>query len=192
MPNDRIILTQRYHAPCGELLLGACDGRLCLCDWTSGRRRAAVDRRLQRGLQALFREVTPEELSAADGLAAEGRDSAAVLQRAATQLDEYFAGRRQRFTLPLQFVGSMFQWAVWEQLQAIPYGTTLSYGELARRMGHPTAVRAVANANGANALSLFAPCHRVIGSDGTLTGYGGGLEVKRYLLRLEAAGGELF
>lgn len=106
---------------------------------------------------------------------------------AIAQLDEYFAGKRRQFDVPLLFAGTEFQKTVWDTLLTIPFGQTVSYGELARQIGMPKAVRAVANANGANSISIFAPCHRVIGSDGTLTGYGGGLPVKEFLLRLENA-----
>lgn len=109
-----------------------------------------------------------------------------TIARASGQLDEYFARERKAFDIPLLFAGSDFQMKVWQGLMSIPYGTTMSYGRLAAMLGTPTSVRAVANANGANALSIFAPCHRVIGSDGSLTGYGGGIETKRYLLRLES------
>lgn len=108
-----------------------------------------------------------------------------VIETAANQLDEYFAGKRKTFDVPLLFVGTDFQKKVWNDLLHIPYGETVSYGEMAARIGIPKAVRAVANANGANAISIFAPCHRVIGSDKSLTGYSGGLEAKKYLLNLE-------
>ena len=101
------------------------------------------------------------------------------------QLDEYFRRGRTSFDVPLLFVGTDFQESVWRLLPDIPYGQTTSYGAMAARLGMPKAVRAVANANGANAISIIAPCHRVIGSDGSLTGYGGGLGAKKYLLRLE-------
>jgi methylated-DNA-[protein]-cysteine S-methyltransferase len=109
-----------------------------------------------------------------------------VLARTMAQLTEYFAGRRQRFDLPLAPVGTPFQRAVWRELAAIPYGETRSYGDLARALaaasGHRTAARAVGAANGRNPLSIVLPCHRVIGSDGSLTGYAGGLATKRWLL----------
>lgn len=108
-----------------------------------------------------------------------------MLEDAAKQLDEYFAGERRAFDIPLQFAGSEFQKSVWHELLKIPYGETISYGELARRIGSPKSVRAVANATGANAISIFVPCHRVIGSDRSLTGYAGGMEAKRKLLKLE-------
>lgn len=103
------------------------------------------------------------------------------------QLDEYFAGRRQRFALALAPRGTAFQQQVWQALQAIPYGTTCSYAELARRIGRPTSVRAVGTANGANPIAIIVPCHRVIGSNGSLTGFAGGLPRKAALLRLEGA-----
>jgi len=101
------------------------------------------------------------------------------------QLEEYFAGQRTAFDLEVGLAGTPFQRRVWRALQDIPYGETISYGELARRIGNPSAVRAVGLANGRNPVSIVVPCHRVIGSDGSLTGYGGGLDRKRYLLELE-------
>ena len=102
------------------------------------------------------------------------------------QLRDYFAGRRTGFDLPLAPEGTPFQRAVWRQLQDIPYGATISYGELARRVGNPKASRAVGSANGANPIPIVIPCHRVIAADGKLGGFGGGLPVKRALLALEA------
>lgn len=113
------------------------------------------------------------------------QESDEVTREACRQLDEYFACRRQVFDMPLRFVGTDFQLRVWNALLEIPYGTTVSYAGQALRLGCPEAVRAVAGANRANAISIFVPCHRVIGSDGSLTGYGGGMEAKRYLLALE-------
>ena len=107
------------------------------------------------------------------------------VNEARRQLVEYFAGSRQSFDLPLAARGTPFQQRVWQQLRAIPYGETISYAELARRIGSPTAVRAVGAANGRNPIAIIVPCHRVIGSDGTLTGYAGGLDAKRTLLELE-------
>ena len=101
------------------------------------------------------------------------------------QLAEYFDGTRRDFDLPLSAGGTAFQRRVWNELCRIPYGETISYGELARRIGKPTASRAVGAANGMNPLAIVVPCHRVIGADGTLTGYGGGLSVKQALLALE-------
>jgi methylated-DNA-[protein]-cysteine S-methyltransferase len=102
------------------------------------------------------------------------------------QLSDYWAGRRTSFDLPLELGGSPFQRRVWRALQDIPYGDTISYGELARRIGVPSAARAVGVANGHNPICVIVPCHRVIGADGGLTGFGGGLERKRLLLEHEA------
>jgi methylated-DNA-[protein]-cysteine S-methyltransferase len=123
-------------------------------------------------------------------LAEERRDPAALAPVSA-QLDEYFAGRRQRFDVPLDLVGTQFQLSVWQALLAIPFGETRSYGDVARTIGRLDRVRAVGAANGRNPIAIIVPCHRVIGSDGSLTGYGGGLHRKRVLLDLEAgvAGG---
>lgn len=108
-----------------------------------------------------------------------------VLAAAANQLTEYFAGDRKEFDLPLRPIGTKFQVRVWRALQQIPYGATWSYRELATAVGNPSASRAVGLANGRNPLSIVIPCHRVIGADGSLTGYGGGIERKRWLLGLE-------
>jgi methylated-DNA-[protein]-cysteine S-methyltransferase len=108
------------------------------------------------------------------------------LAKARQQLQEYFAGDRKDFDLPLQFDGTEFQVKVLNALQKIPYGETVSYGEIARRIGKPKAVRAVGAANGRNPIPIVVPCHRVIGSSGDLTGFGGGLDTKEALLRLEA------
>ena len=110
-----------------------------------------------------------------------------LLRRAVTQLDEYFRGERDRFELPLAPKGTDFQRRVWRELETIPLGTTLSYGELAGRVGDPKASRAVGAANGRNPIAIVVPCHRVIGADGSLTGYAGGLARKEALLRLEGS-----
>ncbi|GIX47523.1 MAG: methylated-DNA--protein-cysteine methyltransferase [Candidatus Tectimicrobiota bacterium] len=110
-----------------------------------------------------------------------------LLQAAAAQLEAYFAGRRRQFSLPLAPAGTPFQQRVWQALQRIPYGTTLSYRELAQRLGQPAAVRAVGQANGRNPIAIVIPCHRVIGHDGRLGGYAGGVALKRWLLQHEGA-----
>lgn len=114
-----------------------------------------------------------------------------VLLETRRQLNEYFSGQLTRFDLPLDFVGTAFQKKVWAALVTIPFGETRSYGEIARQIGHPTAVRAVGAANGKNPLSIIAPCHRVIGANGKLTGFAGGLETKAFLLNIEARQGRL-
>ena len=108
-----------------------------------------------------------------------------VLREARKQLEAYFAGKLRTFDVPLRLEGTPFRMRVWEQLQKIPYGQVISYGELARRVGQPNAARAVGGANHHNPISILVPCHRVIAADGTLGGYGGGLELKRTLLKLE-------
>ncbi|MAS41340.1 MAG: cysteine methyltransferase [Porticoccaceae bacterium] len=106
----------------------------------------------------------------------------ALVCEAAAQLADYFAGRRTRFDLPLNPAGTLFQQRVWQALCAVPYGDTASYGEIAAALGNPRASRAVGLANGRNPIAILVPCHRIIGGDGSLTGYGGGLERKRWLL----------
>lgn len=168
MKEKNVIKTKRYESPCGVLLLGSFGDKLCLCDWQVEKHRSHVDKRLKRILRAEFEEGTSE-----------------VIEQAVLQLDEFFAGKRREFDVPLLFAGTDFQKTVWNELLKIPFGKTISYGEMAQRIGLPKAVRAVANANGANSMSIFAPCHRVIGSDRSLTGYGGGLAAKQMLLELE-------
>jgi methylated-DNA-[protein]-cysteine S-methyltransferase len=124
---------------------------------------------------------------AQDADPADGRAQAA-LDLAATQLREYLTGERSAFDLPhLRATGNAFEQLVWAELVRIPYGETASYGEIARRIGHPGAARAVGRANARNPIAIVVPCHRVIGSDGSLTGYAGGLDLKRALLALETA-----
>lgn len=118
------------------------------------------------------------------------KDDAAPFARARKQLDEYFHGKRTEFDLPLAPTGTPFQRRAWDELAKIPYGTTISYGEQARRVGRPKGARAVGMANGRNPLSIVVPCHRVIGADGSLVGYGGGLAIKKWLLEFELAGGD--
>ena len=167
--NTSLIQLHIHSTPCGNLILGSYDRKLCLCDWESSRHPGASLSRITRVLHATSEYSISETIASA-----------------ITQLDEYFDGKRISFQLPLLFIGTSFQISVWNRLMEIPYGSTVSYSTLASMLGRPTAVRAVANANGANPISIIAPCHRVIGSDGSLTGYGGGIDVKRHLLRLEA------
>lgn len=114
-----------------------------------------------------------------------------ALRTVVTELDEYFAGTRTAFDVPVRLHGTPFQLEVWEQLRRIPYGETISYGELAKRVDRPEAARAVGSANGQNPVAIVVPCHRVIGADGSLTGFGGGLEWKRWLLERERPQGSL-
>lgn len=165
----KIIQIQYYQSPCGELILGAFDGKLCLCDWMIEKRRTAIDKRIQAALQVPFEKGASE-----------------TIEKTVVQLDEYFARKRTTFDIPLLFIGTDFQKAVWRELLNIPYGKTMSYGDLSQKLGNPKAVRAVAAANGANPISILVPCHRVIGSNHKLVGYGGGLMAKKGLLALEA------
>jgi methylated-DNA-[protein]-cysteine S-methyltransferase len=133
-------------------------------------------------LRALWMQAGPAPLLPEAGWVEDNGPFAQVT----AQLSEYFAGERTVFAVPLILGGTPFQKRVWSALREIPYATTISYGELARRIGQPSASRAVGLANGRNPISVIVPCHRVIGADGSLTGYGGGLERKRLLLGLEA------
>lgn len=133
------------------------------------------------GITGLYMEGDPHALASA-----RPTDNP-LLAKARGQLDAYFAGRLTAFDLPLNLKGTPFQQRVWSSLQTIPFGRTTSYGALAAALGQPTAMRAVGLANGRNPVSIIVPCHRVIGADGSLTGYGGGIERKRWLLAHEQA-----
>jgi len=141
-------------------------------------------------LLALYMD-SQQHRPADESLGTAGDPAAEPFAAAAEQLAAYFAGRLTAFDLPLAPAGTEFQRSVWAALQTIPYGETWSYAQLAEKVGNPSAVRAVGMANGRNPIALVIPCHRVIGSDGSLTGYGGGLERKRFLLDLESAAGAL-
>ena len=136
-----------------------------------------------------IREILINHKSNSDGLARTTRipsdDPKVVI--VFKQLKEYFIRQRKMFDLPLEIIGTDFQKKVWDELKKIPYGETISYGELANRLGDKNLMRAVAAANGANPIPIIIPCHRVIGADGSLTGYGGGLDVKQKLLELEGS-----
>ena len=166
--NTQIITTSIYTSPCGSLMLGEHNGHICLCDWTDSAHASAVISRLSRHLRATTAEGSSE-----------------LLAEAARQLDSYFSGQLRHFTLPLCLCGTPFQKSVWEALLSIPFGATLTYGDLAALVGKQQAVRAVANAVGANAISVIIPCHRIIGAGGALTGYAGGLAAKSALLNIE-------
>jgi len=159
---------QSYKSPVGELLLGSYDKKLCLADWKYRRMRTTIDKRIQKGLKAEYIEESSE-----------------VIEKTIVQMKEYFAGERKDFDISLLMVGTDFQRSVWDGLMQIPYGTTASYLELAKNIGNAKAVRAIASANGANSISIMIPCHRIIGSNGDLVGYAGGLPVKKKLLELE-------
>lgn len=166
---DDLIIIAPYQSPCGTLVLGDWNGALCMCDWLHGRFHA-------RTLQRLLRHTRARDFVNGDSL---------VIDMARRQLDEYFARIRRNFDIPLLYAGTEFQTRVWDALRNVVYGSDKSYSDLASDAGLPAGVRAVANAVGANTMSVIIPCHRIIGSDGRLTGYAGGLEAKRYLLELE-------
>jgi len=140
------------------------------------------------GLRRLYFPGTAPALDPAEPTAPEAVATEAVLAGACAQLEEYFAGHRRTFELPIECSGTAFQRSVWRALQEIPYGATTTYGTLGRQLGAQP--RAIGAAVGSTPVPIVIPCHRVIGADGSLTGYGGGLERKRALLALEASGGE--
>jgi methylated-DNA-[protein]-cysteine S-methyltransferase len=163
-----VIVIKYYKSPAGELILGSFENKLCLCDWRYRQMREAVDNRIQKGLKTTYIEGESE-----------------VIDLTISQLEAYFAGLRKEFEIPIQFVGTDFQQSVWNALIQIPFGKTETYLGLSRKLGNELAIRAVASANGANAISIIVPCHRIIGSNGELIGYAGGLNAKKQLLSLE-------
>jgi len=166
--HNQLITVTRILTPLGPMLAGATDAGVCLLEFIDTKMLETQISRLKRRLRAEF-------------VPGSNRHFKALHQ----QLQEYFAGKRKEFSLPLVMQGTPFQQDVWKALQAIPYGETRSYQEQAGLLGKPRAVRAVAQANGDNRISIIIPCHRVIGKDGKLVGYGGGLWRKRFLLDLE-------
>ena len=167
---QRVVITI-LETPLGPVLAGATDEGINFLEYTD---RRMLEHNLKTMRRRLGFAVVP------------GRHP--LLERLREQLAEYFQGERREFTLPLASRGTPFQDKVWQELRRIPHGVTISYDELARRIGQPTAQRAVARANGMNYVAILIPCHRVIGKDGSLTGYGGGLWRKRLLLELERTG----
>lgn len=161
-------MIQYFTSPVGELILGTFHDKLCLCDWKYRKMRPTIDTRIQKGLNASY-----------------GEGETLITETVKHQLNEYFSAKRTDFDIPLLMVGSSFQKTVWNELLMIQYGETESYLGLSRKIGHEKAIRSVAAANGANAIAIIIPCHRIIGSDGKLTGYAGGLQAKRKLLQLE-------
>lgn len=162
------IRIQYFQTPAGKMILGSYDNKLCMVDWRYRKSRTTIDSRLQKGLSATYVE-----------------EECPVLILAKKELEAYFKGLRKTFDIPLLMVGTEFQKSVWQELLKLPFGTTASYLDLAKGINNEKAVRAVASAVGANAISIFIPCHRIIGSDGSLTGYAGGLDAKKELLEIE-------
>lgn len=157
-----------FNSPIGLIYLATLDGQLC--SLTTGPK---AEKQLQEHLHHIDPTATLIE-------------SSAPFKTITDQLQQYFAGERLEFDLPLRLRGTDFQLSVWRELLTIPYGRTVTYGELAQRLGDVKSVRAVGAANGKNPISIIVPCHRVIAGSGALTGYAGGLEIKRYLLDHEA------
>lgn len=162
------IIINNYLSPCGELIIGSYEDKLCLCDWRYRQKREAVDSRIQEGLKTRYQA-----------------GNSFVIEQTIAQLDEYFQKKRTSFDISLLMVGTDFQKGVWKALIDIPYGEKETYMGLALKMNNPKAVRAIASANGANAISIIIPCHRIIGSDNKLVGYAGGVAAKKDLLELE-------
>ncbi len=159
-----------YHKTIiGELIIGSFDEKICIVDFRYRKMRNTVDNRIKKRLNADFVEEEDD-----------------IITKAKQQIDEYLQGRRETFDIPILIVGSDFQQQVWTALMHVPYGKTASYLELAKSINKPKAVRAVANTNGANAIALIIPCHRIVASNGGLGGYGGGVAVKKRLLKIES------
>jgi AraC family transcriptional regulator of adaptative response/methylated-DNA-[protein]-cysteine methyltransferase len=171
----RTVRVTRVVTPLGPMLVGATDGSLCLLEFID---RRMLETQLKRLRDRLGAVLIP--------------GSNPVTRAAEEELSAYFVRELSEFSIPLEAPGTEFQQTVWQALRRIPYGTTASYGDLAKNIGRPTAVRAVARANGDNRIAIMIPCHRVIGSDGTLTGYGGGLWRKQRLLELESGQTRVF
>lgn len=168
MTSKNIIRIKDYKSPYGILRLGSFENKLCLCIWMTDKHKEYKSIRLKKLLNAEFEYGTTE-----------------ILEQATVQLNEFFNKKRKGFNLPYLFSGTCFQLKVWNAILKIPYGKTVSYSSLAQQIGNPKAVRAIANANRANPIVVFVPCHRVIGSNNSMTGYNGGTEIKKQLLDLE-------
>lgn len=165
-----MINTSYFKTPFGELILGSFNGKLCLCDWRYRRSRTTIDKRIKTLLNSEYNPLQEDD---------------EVIAQAKIELEEYWKGNRKDFTLPLMFAGTDFQKSVWNELLLIPYGTTSTYLAQSLKLNNKEAIRAVASANGANAISIIVPCHRIIGSNNDLVGYAGGLKVKSSLIKLE-------
>ena len=170
MASKNTIFIQYFKTAIGELIIGCFENQICLLDYRYRKMRSRVDTRIQTGLNAEYIEKeTP------------------LLRDVQLQVEAYLDGTRSVFTFPIKMVVTAFQCSVWEALLSIPYEKTMSYLKLAKQIGDEKAVRAVASANGANALALIIPCHRIIGSTNKLVGYAGGIPIKKRLLKLEIA-----
>jgi AraC family transcriptional regulator, regulatory protein of adaptative response / methylated-DNA-[protein]-cysteine methyltransferase len=163
-----MIFTQTIDTPIGLMVAGAVKEGICMLEFT--------DRKMLNTEYKIIRKYLNSDIS-------DGNND--LLNNLRSELSEYFSGRRKEFSVPLIYTGTDFQKSVWNELIRIPYGTTRTYGEQAAKLGNTLSVRAVAGANGMNKISIIVPCHRVIGENGKLTGYGGGLWRKKWLIEHE-------
>jgi methylated-DNA-[protein]-cysteine S-methyltransferase len=164
------IKIEYFKTPFGELVLGEYNMKLCLCDWRFRKMRDSIDRKIQTALNAEWVEK-----------------KSVIIEETKRQLNQYLNQDRSDFDIPLCLVGTDFQKRVWNALLKIPHGKTMTYSALSKQLGDINAIRSVASANGANPIAIIIPCHRIIGSDGSMVGYAGGIDVKKRLLQLEKA-----
>ncbi len=167
-PMQKKINISYYKTKIGELILGTHNDELCLLDFRYRKMRTTVDNRIKKYLKTDFIRQENE-----------------LIVKTKQQIDEYLRGNRKKFSIPFVLLGTDFQKQIWNELLKVNYGETATYLDIAKRINKPQAVRATASANGANAIALIVPCHRIVGSNGELGGYGGGLSVKKRLLNLE-------
>ncbi len=165
---DNKINVSYHKTKIGELVIASYGGKICIVDFRYRRMRSTVDNRIKKALKVEFIEREDD-----------------VIRKTKREIDEYLDGKRKDFDIPIITIGTDFQKQVWSALMEIPYGKTVSYLDIAKSINNPKAVRAIGSANGANALALIIPCHRVIENNGGLGGYGGGLAVKKRLLKIE-------
>ena len=157
-----------YKSKYGELIIATYDNKLCMLDWRYRKMRTSIDSRITKALGSVFVEKDNE-----------------LIEKTIIQINEYFNLERKEFNIPLLLIGSPFQKEVWKELRKVTYGKTSTYLQLSKDINNEKAIRAVASANGANAISIIVPCHRIIASNGDLRGYAGGLSIKKKLLDLE-------
>lgn len=167
---NEAILYHYFSTELGELKVASYKGALVMADWRYRKMRNRIDQRITNYFQTSMQEGVSE-----------------IINETMKQLKEYFSKERKNFDLPMLMAGTSFQISVWNYLQQIPFGQTRSYAQLAAEMHQPEAIRAIASANGANAISIIIPCHRIIGSQAELVGYAGGLNAKKKLLMLEGS-----
>lgn len=168
---SNVIITKKIKTPVGEMILGALDAKICFLEFYLPERYKEMPGKLRKVFDAELVEGTNE-----------------VIEQAEKELQEYFAGKRKQFTVPLDLRGTKFELKIWDQLLKIPYGQVCSYSDIAKKIHNPKSVRAVGGANHSNPVAIIVPCHRVVGKNGSLSGYGGGMDKKKFLLQLEQGG----